>query len=133
VWSSVNPGRFTAPDRGVLTLLGARVGRDESRRGGRSSGRNRGPTYDRQGEPLLTHGGDQVPVIKLSNPLECTSGARRRTKVIGRLLSERSCLTLVWAVLDRASSFWDGLVYTRPPRGCSKTSATSCTAHPSGR
>jgi hypothetical protein len=28
---------------------------------------------------------------------------RRRVKVIGRLPGETSCLTLVWAVLDRAS------------------------------
>jgi hypothetical protein len=28
---------------------------------------------------------------------------RRRVKVIGRLLGERSCVWLVWAVLDRAS------------------------------
>jgi hypothetical protein len=35
-----------------------------------------------------------------------------RTKVIGRLPGERSCLTLVWAVLDRASRGWRGLTYT---------------------
>jgi putative transposase len=32
--------------------------------------------------------------------------------VIGRLPGERSCLTLVWAVLDRASKGWRGLTYT---------------------
>jgi hypothetical protein len=30
-------------------------------------------------------------------------------KVIGRLPGERSCLTLVWAVLDRASRGWRGV------------------------
>jgi putative transposase len=34
---------------------------------------------------------------------------RRRTKVIGRLPGETSCLGLVWAVLDRASRGWRGL------------------------
>jgi transposase-like protein len=37
---------------------------------------------------------------------------RRRTKVIGRLPGETSCLTLVWAVLDRASRGWRGLTMT---------------------
>jgi putative transposase len=34
---------------------------------------------------------------------------RRRTKVIGRLPGERSCLSLVFAVLDRASRGWRGV------------------------
>ncbi len=33
-------------------------------------------------------------------------------KVIGRLPDERSCLSLVWAVLDRASRGWRGVVMT---------------------
>ncbi len=37
---------------------------------------------------------------------------RRRTKVIGRLPGETSCLTLVWAVLDRASRGWRGVNMT---------------------
>jgi putative transposase len=37
---------------------------------------------------------------------------RRRTKVIGRLPGERSCLSLVWAVLDRASRGWRGVTQT---------------------
>jgi putative transposase len=32
--------------------------------------------------------------------------------VIGRLPGERSCLSLVWAVLDRASNGWRGVVMT---------------------
>jgi hypothetical protein len=32
--------------------------------------------------------------------------------VIGRLPGETSCLTLVWAVLDRASRGWRGLTMT---------------------
>jgi len=33
-------------------------------------------------------------------------------KVIGRMPGEASCLSHVWAVLDRASSGWRGLRYT---------------------
>ena len=38
-----------------------------------------------------------------------------RVMVIGRLPGERSCLSLVWAVLDRASHGWRGLTMT--PKG----------------
>ena len=48
-----------------------------------------------------------------SNFIERTFGeTRRRTKVIGRLPGETSCLTLVWAVLDRASRGWRGFTMT---------------------
>jgi hypothetical protein len=51
--------------------------------------------------------------IRHSNLIEPTFGeTRRRTKVIGRLPGERSCLSLVWAVLDRASHGWRGLTMT---------------------
>jgi putative transposase len=51
--------------------------------------------------------------IRHTNLLERTLGeTRRRTKVIGRLPGETSCLRLVWAVLDRASRGWRGLTYT---------------------
>ena len=56
--------------------------------------------------------------IRHSNLIERTFGeTRRRTKVIGRLPGERSCLSLVWAVLDRASHGWRGLTMTpKAPR-----------------
>jgi len=45
-----------------------------------------------------------------SNFIERTFGeTRRRTKVSDRLPGETSCLTLVWAVLDRASRGWRGV------------------------
>ena len=54
--------------------------------------------------------------IRHSNFIERTFGeTRRRTKVIGRLPGEASCLSLVWAVLDRASRGWRGLAIT--PQG----------------
>ncbi|MGH9287601.1 MAG: transposase, partial [Acidimicrobiales bacterium] len=51
--------------------------------------------------------------IRHSNFIERTFGeTRRRVKVIGRLPGERTCLGLVWAVLDRASRGWRGVVMT---------------------
>ena len=51
--------------------------------------------------------------IRHSNLIERTFGeTRRRVKVIGRLPGERSCLGLVWAVLDRASRGWRGVTMT---------------------
>jgi putative transposase len=51
--------------------------------------------------------------IRHSNLIERTFGeTRRRTKMIGRLPGERSCLSLVWAVLDRASRGWRGVDQT---------------------
>ncbi len=53
--------------------------------------------------------------IRHSNFIERTFGeTRRRVKVIGRLPGERSCLSLVWAVLDRASRGWRGVNQTIP-------------------
>ncbi len=48
--------------------------------------------------------------IRHSNFIERTFGeTRRRVKVIGRMPGERSCLSLVWAVLDRAGRGWRGV------------------------
>jgi putative transposase len=53
------------------------------------------------------------PRIRHTNLIERTFGeTRRRTKVIGRLPGEHSCLSLVWAVLDRAARGWRGVVMT---------------------
>lgn len=51
--------------------------------------------------------------IRHTNLIERTFGeTRRRVKVIGRLPGERSALSLVWAVLDRAAAGWRGITYT---------------------
>lgn len=53
--------------------------------------------------------------IRHSNFMKRTFGeSRRRVKVIGRLPGERSCLSLVWAVLDRAGRGWRGVNQTFP-------------------
>jgi putative transposase len=54
--------------------------------------------------------------VRHSNFIERTFGeTRRRVKVIGRLPGEHSCLSLVWSVLDRASTGWRG--FTMTPAG----------------
>jgi putative transposase len=51
--------------------------------------------------------------LRHSNFIERTFGETRRpVKVIGRIPGERSCLGLVWAVLDRASRGWRGVTMT---------------------
>jgi len=56
------------------------------------------------------------PRVRHSNFIERTFGeTRRRVKVIGRLPGEHSCLSLLWAVLDRASAGWRG--FTMTPAG----------------
>ena len=48
--------------------------------------------------------------VRHTNLIERTFGESRRTvKVVGRLPGERSCLSLLWAVLDRASAGWRGV------------------------
>jgi hypothetical protein len=51
--------------------------------------------------------------IRRTNLIERTFGeTHRRVEVTGRLPDETSCLTLVWAVLDRAAGGWRALTYT---------------------
>jgi putative transposase len=51
--------------------------------------------------------------IRHSNFIERTFGeTRRRVKVIGRFPGETSCVSLVWAVLDRAARGWRGFAMT---------------------
>src|SRR5512135_1609725 len=71
-------------------------------------------TTDREGlTAYLRFPAEHHQRIRHSNFIERTFGeTRRRTKVIGRLPGETSCLTLVWAVLDRASAGWRGLTMT---------------------
>ena len=51
--------------------------------------------------------------VRHSNFIERTFGeTKRRTKVIGRFPGETSAISLIWAVLDRASRGWRGLTMT---------------------
>ena len=56
----------------------------------------------------------QRPKLRGADEAFCSGETRRRVKVIGRLPGERSCLSLVWAVLDRASRGWRGVQQTIP-------------------
>jgi transposase-like protein len=71
-------------------------------------------TTDREGlTAYLRFPAEHHNRVRHSNFIERTFGeTRRRTKVIGRLPGETSCLTLVWAVLDRASRGWRGFTMT---------------------
>ena len=71
-------------------------------------------TTDREGlTAYLRFPAEHHKRTRHSNFIERTFGeTRRRTKVIGRLPGETSCLTLVWAVLDRASAGWRGFTMT---------------------
>jgi hypothetical protein len=51
-------------------------------------------------------------VIAVYCPRAVRCETRRRVKVIGRLPGETSCVSLVWAVLDRASRGWRGFTVT---------------------
>jgi len=63
--------------------------------------------------PYLRFPAEHHRRIRHSNFIERTFGeTRRRVKVIGRLPGEASCLSLVWAVLDRASRGWRGFTMT---------------------
>ena len=70
--------------------------------------------------------------VRHPNFIERTFGeTRRRVKVIGRLPGETSCVSLVWAVLDRPSAAPAGS--PRPPPGYagSKACVANCSpAHP---
>jgi putative transposase len=63
-------------------------------------------------EAKVPHGQADRPRDPTFNHRRTFGETRRRTKVIGRLPGETSCLTLVWAVLDRASRGWRGLTMT---------------------
>ena len=65
-------------------------------------------------DPHIVHRKEQGRRLEIT--IERTFGeTRRRVKVIGRLPGEHSCLSLVWAVLDRASAGWRG--FTMTPAG----------------
>jgi transposase-like protein len=78
--------------------------------------------------------------VRHTNLLERTFGeSRRRVKVIGRLPGEHSCLSLVWAVLDRASVGWRGIdtsvvgIRRQPAAAGSSPPAAGATGAPRSR
>jgi hypothetical protein len=56
---------------------------------------------------------DRAPCQGQALELERTFGeTKRRAKVIGRFPGETSAISLIWAVLDRASAGWRGVAMT---------------------
>lgn len=64
-------------------------------------------------ESLTVHLRFPAEHCRHTNLIERTFGeTRRRTKVMGRLPGERTCVSLVFAVLDRQSRGWRGMTMT---------------------
>ena len=114
-WKIFDTGELkTPPGPKLVELIDARISEMAARYGPTYPAAMKCLTTDRGGlTPYLRFPAEHHHRIRHSNFIERTFGETRlRTKVIGRLPGETSCLTLVWAVLDRASAGWRGLAMT---------------------
>jgi putative transposase len=104
----------TPPGPRLVEIIDARITEMAARYSPTYPAAMKSLTTDREGlTAYLRFPAEHHNRIRHSNFIERTFGeTRRRTKVIGRLPGETSCLTLVWAVLDRASRGWRGLTMT---------------------
>jgi len=104
----------TPPGPGLAEIINARISEMAARYGPAYPSAMKCLTTDAEGlTAYLRFPAGHHHRIRHSNFIERTFGeTRRRVKVIGRLPGETSCLTLVWAVLDRASRGWRGLTMT---------------------
>ena len=104
----------TEPGPRLVELIDARLGAFAARYA---------PTYPAAMKILLTDRAGLTAYLRFpaehhhrirhSNFIERTFGeTRRRAKVIGRFPGETSCISIAWAVLDRASRGWRGLTMT---------------------
>jgi transposase-like protein len=104
-------GRVLTPGPELVTVVQARIDRFADKYQGLYPSAVKSLLTDREQATSYLH----FPVghhkrVRHSNLIERTFGeSRRRVKVIGRFPGETSCLSLVWAVLDRACSGWKGL------------------------
>jgi transposase-like protein len=107
-------GLTTPPGPKLVEIIDARISEMAARYGTAYPSAMKCLTTDAQGlTAYLRFPAEHHHRIRHSNFIERTFGeTRRRTKVIGRLPGETTCLTLVWAVLDRASRGWRGLAMT---------------------
>jgi putative transposase len=107
-------GLKTPPGPGLVEIIDARISEMAARYGTAYPSAMKCLTTDRDGlTAYLRFPAAHHTRVRHSNFIERTFGeTRRRVKVIGRLPGETSCLTLVWAVLDRASRGWRGLTRT---------------------
>ena len=114
-WAIFDTEELTTPPGPKLTeIIDARITEMAARYAATYPSAMKCLTTDREGlTAYLRFPAEHHHRIRHSNFIERTFGeTRRRTKVIGRLPGETSCLALVWAVLDRASRGWRGLTMT---------------------
>jgi transposase-like protein len=104
----------TPPGPELVEIIDARITEMAARYGPAYPSAMKCLTTDREGlTAYLRFPAEHHNRVRHSNFIERTFGeTRRRVKVIGRLPGETSCLTLVWAVLDRASAGWRGFTMT---------------------
>ena len=104
----------TGPGPELVEIIDARISEMAARYGATYPSAMKCLTTDREGlTAYLRFPAEHHNRVRHSNFIERTFGeTRRRVKVIGRLPGETSCLTLVWAVLDRASAGWRGFTMT---------------------
>ena len=107
-------GLKTPPGPKLVDLTGARISEMAAKYAPTYPAAMKALTTDAAGlTAYLRFPAEHHQRIRHSNFIERTFGeTRRRVKVIGRLPGETSCLTLVWAVLDRASAGWRGVNMT---------------------
>jgi len=107
-------GLKTKPGPRLVELVDARITEMAARYATAYPAAMKCLTTDREGlTAYLRFPAEHHNRVRHSNFIERTFGeTRRRVKVIGRLPGETSCLTLVWAVLDRASRGWRGFTMT---------------------
>ena len=107
-------GLKTPPGPRLAEIIDARIGEMAAKYGPAYPSAMKCLTTDREGlTACLRFPAEHHNRVRHSNFIERTFGeTRRRVKVIGRLPGETSCLTLVWAVLDRASRGWRGFTMT---------------------
>jgi putative transposase len=113
-WKIFDTGNLkTAPGPRLTEIIDARITEMAARYGATYPSAMKCLTTDREGlTAYLRFPAEHHHRIRHSNFIERTFGETRRVKVIGRLPGETSCLTLVRAVLDRASRGWRGLTMT---------------------
>jgi putative transposase len=104
----------TGPGPKLVEIIDARIGEMAAKYSATYPSAMKCLTTDAEGlTAYLRFPAEHHNRVRHSNFIERTFGeTRRRVKVIGRLPGETSCLTLVWAVLDRASAGWRGFTMT---------------------
>ncbi|MFG1941607.1 IS256 family transposase [Nonomuraea sp. NPDC048826] len=102
------------PGPGLVAWVQARIDAFAETWGGRYPAAVKSLLTDRQSlTTYLRFPPEHHKRIRHSNFIERTFGeTRRRVKVIGRFPGETSCVSLVWAVLDRAARGWRGFAMT---------------------